>query len=67
MFEPKGVGIESFEIYIFNRWGEELFYSDNIDICWDGGRAVASVYTYVINVVDKLGTFHKKTGEVLIE
>ena len=67
MFEPKGVGIESFEIYIFNRWGEELFYSDNIDVCWDGGSEVASVYTYVINVVDKLGTFHKRTGEVLIE
>ena len=66
-FEPKGVGISTYEIYIFNRWGEQIFYSDNMINCWDGGEAVASTYTYVINVIDKMGEFHKKTGFVLIE
>ena len=66
-FEPKGVGIESFEIYIYNRWGEEVFYSDNLAVVWDGGKGVAGTYTYIISVVDKIGEFHKKNGFVLIE
>ncbi len=66
-FEPKGVGIDSYEIYIFNRWGNEVFYSDNILNCWDGGKGVLGTYSYIINIVDKLGEFHKKTGFVLIE
>jgi len=66
-FEPKGVGIESFEMYIYNRWGEEVFYSDNLDVVWDGGKGVTGTYTYIISVVDKIGEFHKKNGFVLIE
>ena len=66
-FEPKGVGIKEFEIYIFNRWGEEVFHSIDIDVCWDGGKAVPSSYSYVISVVDKMGEFHRKTGNILIE
>ena len=66
-FEPKGVGIESFEIYIYNRWGEEVFYSDDLEIVWDGGKGVVGTYTYIISVVDKMGDFHKKSGFVLIE
>ncbi len=66
-FEPQGVGIESFEIYIYNRWGDEVFYSDNFDIFWDGGEGIAGTYTYIISVVDKIGVFHKKNGFILIE
>lgn len=28
--------IESFEIYIYNRWGDLVFYSNNKDFRWDG-------------------------------
>ena len=66
-FEPKGVGIESFEIFIYNRWGDEVFYSDNLDVVWDGGEVIAGTYTYIISVVDKIGEFHKKNGFILIE
>lgn len=66
-FVPKGVGIKEFEIYIFNRWGEEVFHSVDMDVCWDGGKAVPSSYSYVISVVDKMGEFHRKTGNILIE
>ena len=66
-FEPKGVGIEEYEIFIFNRWGEQVFTSDDILNSWDGGEAVSGMYTYIINVVDKIGEFHRKTGFVLIE
>ena len=66
-FQPKGVGIDEYKIYIYNRWGVEVFYSDNIDLCWDGGEGVSGTYSYVINVIDKLGQFHEKLGYVLIE
>ena len=66
-FVPKGVGIAEFEIYIFNRWGEQVFHSVDMDVCWDGGSAVPSSYSYVISVVDKMGEFHRKTGNILIE
>lgn len=35
-FEIYGPGIESFEMHIYNRWGEEVFYTDDIDDHWDG-------------------------------
>jgi gliding motility-associated-like protein len=66
-FEPKGVSIENYEIYIYSRWGDEVFYSDNIDYHWDGGKGVSGSYGYVINVVDKLGEFHQVKGNVLLE
>jgi len=66
-FQPKGVGISDYKIFIYNRWGEEVFSSDNIDICWDGGEGVAGVYSYLINIIDKSGQFREKSGFVLIE
>ena len=59
--------IQDYELRIYNRWGEEVFYSDDLDIVWDGGKGVAGTYTYIISVVDKIGEFHKKNGFVLIE
>ncbi len=35
-FEIKGMGVKKFNLYIFDRWGEMIFSSDNIDIMWDG-------------------------------
>ena len=66
-FEPKGVSIKSYEIYIYSRWGDEVFYSDNIEYHWDGGVGVAGSYGYVINVVDKLGEFHQIKGNIFLE
>ena len=66
-FQPKGVGISDYKIYIYNRWGEEVFSSDDIDICWDGGEGVAGAYSYLINIIDKSGQFREKSGFVLIE
>ncbi|MCC5920274.1 MAG: PKD domain-containing protein [Cyclobacteriaceae bacterium] len=44
--------IDSFEIQIFNRWGEIIFFSDRLDFEWDGtfnGRELPGAsYPYVI-------------------
>jgi len=36
MFFVRGEGIENFEFGIFNRWGEQIFYSKNQAQGWDG-------------------------------
>ena len=35
-FEIKGEEIKSFELWIYNRWGELVFYSNKINNYWDG-------------------------------
>ena len=31
-----GIRTEGFKVWIFNRWGEELYSSDQLDFEWDG-------------------------------
>lgn len=51
-FRATGIGIVEFKMLIFNRWGEKLFESYDIDSGWDGtynGEKVKNdVYTYLI-------------------
>ncbi len=35
-FFAKGEGIKDFKMYIFDRWGNQVFYSEDIFIGWDG-------------------------------
>lgn len=35
-FFASTVGIRSLQIMIFNRWGQEVFFADEIDFEWDG-------------------------------
>jgi gliding motility-associated-like protein len=37
-FKPEGEGITDFKMYIFDRWGNKIFTTDDIDIGWDGRR-----------------------------
>lgn len=63
---PQGESIRSFEMTIYNRWDQELFYSASLDNGWDGtfhGRKVPlGVYIYSISVIDILGEPHKYRG-----
>jgi gliding motility-associated-like protein len=44
---------ESFELLLFNRWGELIFKSMNMDAEWDGTygayKAPDGIYTYVVH------------------
>lgn len=48
--------VESYQIMIFNRWGEKVFASDNVAEGWDGNykskRADIGVYQYIIKYRD---------------
>ena len=35
-FGPQGLNVYDFEFYVFNRWGEQIFASRDINNMWDG-------------------------------
>lgn len=47
-----GGGVEDFECWVYNRWGQLIFESDNVDDAWDGTYngvdAPSEVYYYLI-------------------
>lgn len=53
-----GLYISKFEMTIYDRWGNFVFYTDDINKCWDGpvnnGSDVTlqDVYVYVVRVTD---------------
>ncbi|RQO29958.1 hypothetical protein DBR32_13670 [Taibaiella sp. KBW10] len=55
---------------IFNRWGEEVFSTTNIEQGWDGnfkGAAQATgVYIYMIDAITQEGKVFKKQGTVTL-
>jgi len=57
-FFPKGIFITAYEMTIFDRWGNLIFFSDDINSTWDGranyGSEIAQsdVYVYVIKGTD---------------
>ncbi|TND06976.1 MAG: fibronectin type III domain-containing protein [Bacteroidetes bacterium] len=73
-FRPEGVGIdpENYELWIFDRWGNMIYYTDDWYKSWDGkvqgGRsdALAQIDTYVwkIKCKDILGNKHTYIGKV---
>ncbi|HXB40586.1 MAG TPA: gliding motility-associated C-terminal domain-containing protein, partial [Bacteroidia bacterium] len=59
-FTGKGTGIGDFEMYIFDRWGNLIFTSNDYKQAWDGkvkdrGDVVQEdVYVYKIRVTEEL-------------
>ncbi len=72
-FFPKVQGYEegSYEFYIFDRWGELIFRTEDPDEHWDGrvnGESAASdVYVWKVVVTDRISGKEKvRTGEVTL-
>jgi gliding motility-associated-like protein len=71
-FYGKGDYISDFEMTIFDRWGNLIFFSDDINKHWDGkanhGSQLAQedVYVYVVKIKDHKNSKHKYTGTVTI-
>lgn len=69
-FFPLGIGLTDpkfeYTMYIYDRWGDLIFKSDDINKPWDGkannGRrqAQADVYVWVIKTIDTKGTVGQK-------
>jgi len=78
-FFPKGIGVDgsSFELYIFDRWGDLIatvtgVWSDDISIGWDGRanqggeEAQIDVYVWLIRTEDFRGENHEYVGHVTL-
>jgi gliding motility-associated-like protein len=63
-------GFQTFEVYIFSRWGEKVYYSTDIEEGWNGfykGEAAQQdVYTYVVNVTSYSGKPYSFYGTVTL-
>ena len=70
VFQPKGTYIKSYEMYIFERWGNELFHTTDFNTGWNGevnnnGQLCQEdTYIYLIYVYDSQGNKHTYTGRV---
>lgn len=71
-FTTTGIGIDSFHIYIFNRWGEKIFESNEIKTQWNGRKyndmnnpiSPQGVYVYRIRIWDVFGEKHDYYGHI---
>ena len=69
-FGAKGDGIIEFNIQIFNRWGELVFESNDINKQWDGiykgEKAETGAYAYSITAVGEKTNQINKSGSVTL-
>ncbi|MEO6903010.1 MAG: PKD domain-containing protein [Bacteroidia bacterium] len=72
LFYGKGVGIEKYNFWIFDRWGNLLFYTQDLKEGWDGKvknkskLAQQDVYVWKVKLTDALGQEHNYTGTVTL-
>jgi gliding motility-associated-like protein len=55
LFQPQGRGVEEYEIALYSRWGELIYYSKDFSTYWDGklsngDKAPIGTYVYKIKV-----------------
>jgi len=70
MFYAYGIGIHTFEFYVFDRWGNKMFESTSPYVGWDGtfkGQKVQEdVYVYLAKARSITGKSITKTGAVTV-
>lgn len=71
-FLPVGGNISEFKMYIFNRWGELVFTTLDINVGWNGKirnsekDAKQDVYVYRIDYLDHRGNAQQRLGNVTL-
>lgn len=68
VFKVKYKSLKSFEMWVYNRWGNELFHSKDPSEGWDGtagGHTVPTgAYYYLIKAVGTDGISYNKKGDI---
>lgn len=71
-FFGKGTFIKEFEMHIFDRWGNQIFESDNLYKGWDGkvrskgDLVLEDVYVWKVRVTDFEGKKYNYNGHVSV-
>lgn len=70
VFAPKGYGINTYELLIFDRWGELVFQSNDLYTGWDGfyknKLLPQDVYVYKCSILDMKLNPHTYIGKVTL-
>lgn len=68
--QVRGYGIDKMKWIIYNRWGQKVFETSNVNGAWDGrlnGKVLApDVYTYTLDITYTNGYPYKKTGDITL-
>lgn len=68
VFKVKYKSLKEFEMWIYNRWGNQLFHTQDPSAGWDGtanGHTVPTgAYYYVIKAVGTDGIKYNKKGDI---
>lgn len=73
LFYPQGMGVdtEEYELRIFDRWGQMVFFSTTVNQGWDGNlnekirnQKPVNTYTYTLDFKDSVGLPHRIVGSV---
>ena len=70
VFRPMHVGVESYEMMVFTKWGEMIFFSNDVMVGWDGyidGKlAPTDVYAWKATAVLSSGERVEQVGNVTL-
>lgn len=72
VFTGKGIGITQFNLWIYDRWGNMIFHSSDINTPWDGkipGKSehvMEDVYVWKVKIIDVFGRKHDYIGHVTV-
>ncbi|MCB0431165.1 MAG: PKD domain-containing protein [Flavobacteriales bacterium] len=67
VFHVYGEYIKEFHMLIFDRWGNVIFETNNMNQGWEAGEGVPEdVYVYKIDYVDALGVQKYRVGSVTL-
>jgi gliding motility-associated-like protein len=64
-----GNGILELDFAVYNRWGEEVFATNQLESCWDGnhkGEAVSGALIYTFRAVLEEGETVEESGNIQI-
>ena len=71
-FFGQGIGIKEYNIWIYDRWGNKVFHTDDISDGWNGnanyGKETAQqdVFVWKVTLKDVFGKIHRYMGTVTL-
>ncbi len=70
VFKINAKGVKEIYFSVYNRWGEKIFYSESLDMGWDGTymnkEMLPQVYVYTVTIQFLDGYMMSKKGSVTL-
>jgi gliding motility-associated-like protein len=66
VFGVRGQYIDQIEIYVYNRWGNIVFYTQDMTQTWDGNNAPEGAYVFYVVYKDINGFYNVEYGTLTL-